>query len=70
MNTATSLILGVVCLLSIAAAAVPVHGEITAIDRPAPGNSGKVDPHSYGNPEQVQIQQFELDLEVDFDEHG
>ncbi len=68
MNTATSLILGVVCLLSIAAAAVPVHGEITAIDRPAPGNSGKVDPHSYGNPEQVQIQQIELDLEVDFDE--
>jgi leukotriene-A4 hydrolase len=66
MNTATNLVMGLVSLLSFAVAVVPAHSEMTTPDGPGRGNSGKADPHSYGNPEQVRIQQFELDLTVDF----
>ncbi len=69
MNTATNLVTGLMGLFCLAVSVVPVRSEMTAPDQPGRGNSGKADPHSYGNPEQVRIQQFELDLTVDFQNH-
>ena len=68
MNMAYNLVPGLISLFCFAASVVPVDSGTPEMDVVAQGNSGKVDPHSYGNPEQVQIQQVELDLEVDFDE--
>ena len=67
MNTATNLVMGLASLLFLVVSVAPAHSEMSKYDQPGPGNSGKADPHSYGNPEHVQIQQFELDLKVDFE---
>ena len=68
MNTDTNFVLGLVCLITLATCmAVPCGAQPEGLSDARPGVSGKADPHSYGNPEQIQIQQFELDLTVDFD---
>ncbi len=67
MNAATSVVLGIVSLACFALRAVPSRSESVGLAGGGQGNSGKADPHSYGNPEQVRIQQFELDLTVDFE---
>jgi leukotriene-A4 hydrolase len=66
MNTAANLVMGVLSLLCSAGSVIPAHSEMPVTDGSGRGNSGKADPHSYGNPEQVRIQQFELDITVDF----
>ena len=68
MNIPANLILGLVSLCCFAVSAARAHSEMTVIDGAGPGDSGNADPHSYGNPEQIEIRQIELDVEVDFDE--
>jgi leukotriene-A4 hydrolase len=68
MNTATSIILGLFMFLIVALevadsawARPPVGLE------PAREGSGRPDPHSYGNPDQVRVSQVFLELTVDFE---
>jgi leukotriene-A4 hydrolase len=74
MYTDTNFVLVVVCLIALwAGSAAPCLAQPAGPADAGPGRSGKSDPHSYGNPEQIQIQQFELGLTVDFDQkllHG
>jgi aminopeptidase N len=41
------------------------HARVAGAGR---GVSGKADSHSYGNPEQVRVEQIEIDLKVDFEQ--
>ena len=68
MNMAANFALAIVSLLCFAVSVVPALSETQDCGAAGPGRFGKADPHSYGNPEQVRIQQIELDLTVDFDE--
>jgi aminopeptidase N len=68
MSTEPSLLAGVVATLFFSAwaagpcFAIPIQTQgLAAEARPVP------DPHSFGNPRQVRIQQIEVDLKVDFD---
>jgi leukotriene-A4 hydrolase len=69
MNTDTNFVLSLVCLIMFwACTAASCGAQPKEPEGARPGVSGKADPHSYGNPEQVQVQQFEVDLTVDFDQ--
>jgi hypothetical protein len=67
MSTATNLVVGFLSLLAFGVFVVPAQSDTNTTGAAGRGNSGKADSHSYGNPEQVRIQQLELDLKVDFD---
>ena len=69
MHIDTNFVLSLVCLFMLwAYAAAPCEAQPAGPQGARPGVSGKADCHSYGNPEQVQVQQFEVDLTVDFDQ--
>jgi leukotriene-A4 hydrolase len=67
MNMAANFALAIATVLCFAVSVVPAPSETTGSGPVGPGDSGKADPHSFGNPEQVRIAQIELDLTVDFD---
>jgi leukotriene-A4 hydrolase len=68
MTTATSLIAGLLCsLLYSYCTAEDGRGSAVQAGEAAAKRATPADPHSFGNPEQVQVQQIELDLTVDFD---
>jgi leukotriene-A4 hydrolase len=67
MNISANLILGLISLFCVAVSVAPAHSETTVKGGDVPAGSGKADPHSYGNPEHVQIRQLDLDLAVDFE---
>ena len=68
MNTAANVLIGLACLfILIACAALPCAAQPLDCKGERAGDSGKLDPHSYGNPEEIRIAQLELDLTVDFD---
>src|SRR5580704_14671275 len=70
MNTDSHFVIGLACLFTLAAcSALPCAAQKADSGAERPGVSGRVDCHSYGNPEQVRILQLELDLTVDFEQH-
>ncbi len=69
MNTETNLVFGLICMIC---SGIWVAQPCGAQQPAGPvgvgkAGSGEADPHSYGNPLQFQIPQFELDLTVDFE---
>jgi len=69
MHIDTNCVLSLVCLFMLwACSAANLRRAVCRAKDARPGVSGKADSHSYGNPEQVQVNQIEVDLTVDFDQ--
>lgn len=68
MNAGTNFLLVLICLLATwAATALPCDAQTAGAPVARSGVSGKADSHSYGNPEQVLVEQLAIDLKVDFE---
>src|SRR5262245_349155 len=69
MNAGTNVVFILVCFLVIwASTAPPCEAQPAGVPGARPGVSGKADSHSYGNPEQVRVEQIDIALKVDFDQ--
>ena len=67
MSTATPFWIGLIGLLLLSRGmASPCFAMETAPERAGGDGSGRLDLHSYGNPEQVRVRSIDLDLSADF----